>query len=114
MSPCPTPAGRTFPGAACRRRRGAPGGDLLVELDAQARGARRDDVSLLPADRLLQDLGVEAAPGLDALLDQEVGRAGADLDVGGAFDGAAIEVRRDLGEVGLGQNKGDSPFPPRT
>ncbi len=88
------------------------GRGLLVEFDAQARGARRDDVALLPADRHLQDLGVEAAPGPDALLNQEVGRAGADLDMGGAFDGAAVEVRGDLGVVGLGQNIGGCPrFP---
>src|SRR5262249_19736615 len=49
----------------------------LVELDAQTRLARRDDEALLEADRLLQDLRVEAAPVLDALEDQEVGGAGA-------------------------------------
>src|ERR1700687_655300 len=56
-------------GVACRHR--------LLELDAEARLARGDDVAVLPGDRLLQDLGVEAAPVADALQDEEVRRAGA-------------------------------------
>src|SRR5262249_17476185 len=50
---------------------GMGAGDLLVEFDAEAGLGGRDDVALLPADRLLQDLGVETAPGLDALEDEE-------------------------------------------
>src|SRR5215470_1652572 len=61
-------------------------GDLLVELDAETRLGGRDDVALLPAHRLLQDLGVEAAPGLDALEDEEIRAAGREMDVGSAFD----------------------------
>src|SRR5258707_9119375 len=68
----------------------------LVELDAEARRGRRDDVAVLPDYRRLQDLGMEAAPILDALEDEKIGRAGADLDVGGALDRPAIEGRRDL------------------
>src|SRR5215468_3107899 len=76
--------------------------DRLVELDAEAGLGGRDDVALLPADRLLQDLGVETAPGLDALEDEEVRAAGGEMDVGGALDRTAIEVRRNLCIVGLG------------
>src|SRR5690606_40447721 len=54
-----------------------------------------------PADRLFQNFGVKAAPRLDAFQDQEVGRAGGELDVGRALDRAAVEVRRDLGIVRL-------------
>src|SRR5947209_19636182 len=77
-------------------RVGMRGGDGFVELDAEAGRGRRDDVAVLPAYRRLQDLGVEAAPILDAFEDQEIRRAGADLDIGGALDRAAIEMRRDL------------------
>src|SRR5690349_16897067 len=82
------------------------GGDLLVELDAEARRGGRDDVAVLPCDRSLQDLGVEAAPVEDSLENEEVRAAGAELDVGGADHGAAVQVRRDLRVVRLGQ-RGD-------
>src|SRR5258706_8676707 len=75
---------------------------FLVQLDAKARGCGRNDVAILPLDRLFQDLAMETAPGLDALEDQEIGTTGADLDVGRTHDGPAIEVRGDLGVVGLG------------
>src|SRR5215468_1599828 len=81
---------------------GMGAGDLLVELDAEAGLGGRDDAALLPADRLLQDLGVEAAPGLDALEDEEIRAAGSEMDVGRALDRTAIEMRRDLRVVGLG------------
>ena len=58
--------------------------DLLVQLDAQARPVRGDDVAVFPADRLLEDLGMKARPRLDPLLDQEGGDTHIDLDIGGA------------------------------
>ncbi len=77
-------------------------GHILVQFDAQARRRRRDDVAVLPDHGFLQDLGVEAAPRLNAFEDQEVGRTRTDLYVGGALDGATVEVRRDLRVIGLG------------
>ena len=44
---------------------------------------------------------MEAAPGLDAFEDQEVRQRGRELDVGGALDRPAIEMRRDLRIVRL-------------
>jgi hypothetical protein len=44
---------------------------------------QRDYVAAFPDDRRFQNLGVEAAPGLDAFQDQKVGRTGGNLDVGG-------------------------------
>src|SRR3972149_6307758 len=85
---------------------GVPGRALLVQLDAEPGSGRRDDVSVLPADRLLQDLRMEAAPGLDALLDQEVGAAGVDLDVCRGLDRSAVEMRSELRVVGLGDHAG--------
>jgi len=41
---------------------GVLGRNLLVQLDPQAGRGRRDDVAVLPLNRLLQDLAVEAAP----------------------------------------------------
>ena len=76
-------------------------GDRLVELDAETGARRRQHVAVLPADRLLQQVGVDAVPAADALEDQEVRRAGRELDVGGADDRAAVEVRRDLRVVAL-------------
>src|SRR5579871_7051911 len=75
---------------------GMAGDELLVELDAEARLRRRDHIARLPADRLAQDVGVEALPALDAFEDQEVGAAGRELDVGRSDHGAAIEVGREL------------------
>ena len=46
--------------------------DRLVELDAEARRRRRDHVAVLPADRLLQQRGVDPVPAPDPLEDQEV------------------------------------------
>src|ERR1700685_314982 len=76
--------------------------DVLVQLDSQARPVWRDDVAVLPADRLLEKVGLKAVPALDALQDQEVRAAGRELDVGGADDGTAIEMRRDLRVMRLG------------
>ena len=64
--------------------------DLFVEFHAQTRLRGWDDVSLLPADGLRQDLRVEAVPPLDAFLNQKVGAACIDLDGRGALNGAAI------------------------
>src|SRR4029079_8428192 len=75
---------------------------LLVELDAEAGLAWRNDIALLPADRLLQYFRVKAAPGLDAFEDEEIGKRGGEVDIGGALDGTAIKVRRDLRIMGLG------------
>ena len=68
----------------------------LVELDAEPGRGRRNDVAVLPTNRLLQDLGMEAAPLLNAFQDQKVGRAGRDLNVGRADHGPAIQMRSDL------------------
>src|SRR5262245_66143909 len=67
---------------------------IFIQLDAQAGLARRDHIALFPANRLLQDLGMESAPGLDALQDQEVRDAGGDLDIRSAFDRPRSEERR--------------------
>src|SRR5262249_57691440 len=75
--------------------------DILIEFDAQAWLAGRDHVARLPADRLLQDLRVKPAPGLEALEDQEIRAASADLDIGGALDRPTVEMRRDLRVVRL-------------
>src|SRR5579863_9947707 len=53
-------------------RIGMGGGDRLVELDAEAGLVRGDDIAVLPPDRRLDDLRVEAAPVLDALEDEEI------------------------------------------
>ena len=45
--------------------------DGFVELDAEARRAWRDHVAVFPDDRCLENFGVEAAPDLDALQDQD-------------------------------------------
>ena len=75
----PAPTGTPSNGALCPRDE--VGGDpFFVELVAEARGRRRDDVAVLPDDRVFQDLAVELGEGLDALLDQEVGRAHVDVD----------------------------------
>ena len=50
-------------------------------------------MAVFPGDGFLENLGVEAAPGLDGFQDQEVRAAGADLDVGGALDRAAVTVK---------------------
>ena len=74
---------------------------LLVEFDTKARLGGRDDVAVLPADRFLENLGVEAVEAADALLDQKVRAARIHLDVGRGLDGAALEMRRDLRVVRL-------------
>ncbi len=71
-------------------------GDLFVQLDAEAGLLRRDDEAILPADRLFEDLSVEAVPALDAFEDEKVRAARRELDVGRADDRPAIEMRRDL------------------
>src|SRR6185437_14303995 len=71
-------------------------GNGLVELDAEARLGRRNDVALLPADRLAQQLGVQALPALDALEDEKIRAARSQLNVGGAHHRATVQVRRDL------------------
>ena len=48
---------------------------------------------------------MEAAPLLNALQDQKVGRAGRDLDIGRADDGAAIKVRGNLRVMHLGERR---------
>src|SRR6476659_5457302 len=78
-----------------------PGRDLLVELDAEPRCRRWDHKAVLPPDRRLQDLGVEAAPVEDPFEDEEVRAAGAELDVGRADDRSAVEMGSDLGVVRL-------------
>src|SRR5262245_12455194 len=53
--------------------------DLFVEIDAEPGPGRHRHVALLPVERLLENLVVEAAPLADALLDEEVRRAGVEL-----------------------------------
>src|SRR5579862_2275381 len=60
---------------------GMAGDQLLVELNAEARLRRRDDIARLPADRLHEHVGMEALPALDAFEDQKVGAAGRELNV---------------------------------
>src|SRR5580658_1312762 len=79
-----------------------PSDDLLVELDAQARLARRYDIAVLPLDRLAQNLGVEALPALDPFEEQKIRAAGCELDVRGTDDRPTIQVRRDLHVLRLG------------
>src|ERR1700677_3573759 len=83
-------------------REGMGARDVLVQLDAESRLVGRDDVAVLPADRLLQELGLKTVPTLDALQDQEIRAARRELDVRGADDRPAIEMRRDLRVVRLG------------
>ena len=45
---------------------------------------------------------METAPCLDAFKDQEIGRAGRDLDIRGPNDWSAIKMRRDLHMIDLG------------
>ena len=78
------------------------GRDLFVKLYAQAGFGGRDDVPVLPLDGFLDDFGVEAVESLDALLNQEVGTARGYLDVGRSLQRAAVQVRGDLGVMGLG------------
>ena len=68
---------------------------LFVQFVAEPGAGGRDDVAVLPADGFLEDLGVNAAPGLDALLDQKAAAADVDLDVGRALD-----CYPDLGVIG--------------
>ena len=70
-----TPPAPPDPAIALVTKGTAPRRDFFVELDAQAGGGWRDYVAVFPADGLLEDFGVKAAPGLDALQDQEVGPA---------------------------------------
>src|SRR5581483_4567566 len=79
--------------------------DLLVQLDAEAGRVRRQHVAVLPAQRRAQQRRREAAPVEDAFEQQQVGAAGAELDVGGGDDGAAVEVGRDLRVVRLRQGR---------
>src|SRR5258708_38742774 len=72
---------------------------LLVQLDAEAGGRGRDDITILPLDRLLQDFAMEATPSLDAFQAQEIRAAGTDLDVGGTHHRPAVEMGRELGLV---------------
>src|SRR5580704_16625670 len=80
--------------------------DLFVEFDPEARLFRRDDITLLPADRLFQEPRLEAVPALDALQNEEIRAAGRKLDIGRADDRPAIEMRRDLSVVSL-RHRGD-------
>jgi len=50
-----------------------PSGDRFVQFDPQAGLARWDDISFFPANRFFQDLGVKAAPGLNALIWSQIG-----------------------------------------
>ena len=52
----------------------------LVEFDTKAWLSRWNDVTLFPTDSLAQNLGMEAAPALDAFLNEEVRATGRELD----------------------------------
>ena len=65
---------------------------------------RRQHVAGLPAHRPLQQLGVEAAAGADALEDQEVRDRQRELDRRRPGDRPGVEVRRDLRPEPLGRS----------
>src|SRR4051812_1315115 len=79
---------------------------IFVKLDAQTRLARRDDIAFFPAQGLLEELRMEAVPALDRFEDEEVGRAGGELDIRRALDRAAIKMGRDLRVMRL-RHRGD-------
>jgi len=70
-----------------------PGGDCFVQFDPQTGLGWRDDISFFPANRIFQDLGVKAAPGLNAFLNQEIRAAGVNLNVGGAVNRPTLQMR---------------------
>ena len=61
------------PNATLRPRRDAPPRPLR-RARRPGRGRWRDYVAIFPDNGFLEKFGVEAAPGLDALLDQKVRR----------------------------------------
>ena len=69
---------------------------FFVQFVAEAGGGRGDDVAVLPDDRFGQDVAVELGEGLDALLDEEVGRAHVDVDRRGGGERAAPHMRGDV------------------
>src|SRR6202161_606745 len=77
-------------------------GDFLIEFDAEPRLLRRDDEAIFPADRLFEDLPMEAVPALDALENEEGRAARRELNGGCADDRPAIKMRRDLRVVRFG------------
>ena len=84
-----TPPAPPDPAIALVTKGTAPRRDFLGERDVQARLAGRNYVAVLPGNGCLENLGVEAAPGLDALQDQGVGQPrGAEV---GCFDNSGHE-----------------------
>ena len=67
---------------------------LVVEIDPQARFARRDQVTALPAEGIDHDLVEESVALVDALLDQEIRRANIHLDGGSRQDRPSPDMRR--------------------
>jgi len=74
---------------------------FFVQLHAKAWSVGGYDVTVLPSERLLENLSVEPSEGLNALLDEEIGAAGSDLYVGGRLDWPAVEVWGDVRVVRL-------------
>ena len=77
------------------------GGDLLVQLNAQARFVRRHDVAVFPPNGLLEQLRVEPSERLDTFLDQEIGAACGNLNIGCRLDRPTVKVWSNLNVVGL-------------
>src|SRR6202050_1401974 len=71
-------------------------GAFFIGFAAEPWLLRRDDEAILPADRLFEDLPMEAVPALDALEDEKVRAACRKLNVGRADNRPAIEMRRNL------------------
>src|SRR5262245_18029546 len=78
-------------------------GDGLVDLHSESRLLRRNDVAVLPLEGLLQDVRVKALPALDTFQDQEIRAAGGELDIRRAHDRPAVEMRRNLRVMNLGE-----------
>ena len=78
---------------------------VLVEVDAQPRRLGRQDVALLPCQRVLHQRQVESPAGLDRLGDQEVRDRGGQVDVGRPFHRPGIKMRRHLGVEDLGDGR---------
>ena len=62
---------------------GVGAGYRLIQLHPESRSRGWNDIALFPANGFFQQLGVNAAPLLNAFQDQKIGRAGRDLYIGG-------------------------------
>ena len=74
----------------------------VIGLDIGSSSIKAAELKETKKGYFLENFGMEPAPGLDTLLDQKIGTAGVDLNVGGAFNGTAVQMRCNLGVMGLG------------